>query len=64
MAWSDAARTAALAKRRAGHSLKTYGTEHRATAATALRKARKHTAGMKYRKVMTLRYASQILKRR
>jgi hypothetical protein len=64
MAWTDAARAAALAVRRA-HSMKTYGTNSRHHAALALKKARSMTKGMgKHRSLITKRYAYQMLKSR
>lgn len=62
MAWSDAARAAALEARRRNHALKTYGTGHRKAAADALRRARKMTRSMgKHRNVVARRYAYQMI---
>jgi len=62
MAWSDAARAAALEARRM-HAQQHYGTASRPVAAKALRKARGMTKGMKYRSIVTRRYASQIIRK-
>lgn len=62
MAWSDAARAAALAARKHNHVTKTYGVPSRTHAASALRKARGMTKGMgRHRNLIAKRYAFQML---